>query len=202
MGYQYTDVTLCSEDRRFGKTDLGAAGFEGFFSTHKCNELCARMGLTHVAPEAAEAGSALRRTATSAIEIIRSRHLRERKRQRGVDTIEMQAAVKHGAKEAGHVPGTVKHIHNGVAVVTTDVGRHLVGITAFPTVKSRPIPLEAVNVDETLVCRDCKSEFAFSAGEQRFFKAKGWANKPIRCGQCREAKRPKLMDIANKPSSD
>ena len=43
----------------------------------------------------------------------------------------MQAAVKHGRKEPGNAPGSVRHSHNGVAVVTDR--EHRVGITAFPT---------------------------------------------------------------------
>ena len=69
--------------------------------------------------------------ATSAIEIIRSKHLAKRKRERDIDTRDMQAAIKHGRKEAGSMPGRVKHTYNGVAVVTD--GEHRVGITAFPT---------------------------------------------------------------------
>ena len=51
VGYTYTDVTLCSEVRRFGHTDMGQAGFEGFFRTHTCNELCVKLGLTRVSAE-------------------------------------------------------------------------------------------------------------------------------------------------------
>ena len=43
--------------------------------------------------------------------------------------------------------------------------------------------------DETWTCRDCGSEFGFSAREQRFFASKGFQNKPSRCAACRAAKR-------------
>ena len=36
--------------------------------------------------------------------------------------------------------------------------------------------------DEMLTCRDCNNEFAFTVGEQQFFKEKGFDNKPTRCG--------------------
>jgi len=130
VGYQYTDVTLCSEDRRFGSTDLGEKGFEAFFGTHKCNELCGRLGLTHVSPEGADGAAGSSSTATSAIQIIRTKHLNRRKRERDIETREMQAAVKHGRKEPGTGPGSIRHVHNGVAVVTD--GEHRVGITTFP----------------------------------------------------------------------
>lgn len=43
--------------------------------------------------------------------------------------------------------------------------------------------------DETLVCVECGKEFVFSAGEQAFYKEKGYMNKPKRCRECRNAKR-------------
>ena len=188
VGYQYTDVTLCSEDRRFGKTDLGAVAFEGFFSTHKCNELalCERLGLVSKAPIALGPGTARRNTATSAIEIIRSKHLSKRKRQRGVETIEMQAAVKHGQKEIESLSGRVKHTHNRVVVVTDTT--HKVGITTFAQKASRN---PFVGKDEVLTCRLCGTSFVFTLGEQNFFKTKS-LNKPSRCVQCRAAKRFKI----------
>jgi len=39
--------------------------------------------------------------------------------------------------------------------------------------------------DEMLQCRDCNAEFAFTVGEQQFFKEKGFDNKPTRCGVCK-----------------
>src|SRR3982074_662153 len=41
--------------------------------------------------------------------------------------------------------------------------------------------------DETLNCTDCNAPFTFSAGEQEFFAAKGFTNKPNRCPDCRAA---------------
>ena len=35
-------------------------------------------------------------------------------------------------------------------------------------------------VDETLVCKECGNEFVFTAGEQKFYKEKGFLNKPKR----------------------
>jgi CxxC-x17-CxxC domain-containing protein len=43
--------------------------------------------------------------------------------------------------------------------------------------------------DERLACTDCGNEFVFSAGEQEFFAAKGFQNKPNRCPDCRQARR-------------
>src|ERR1700751_5928790 len=42
--------------------------------------------------------------------------------------------------------------------------------------------------DETLNCVDCNAPFIFSAGEQEFFAAKGFTNKPNRCADCRAAR--------------
>ncbi|HHT15105.1 MAG: zinc-ribbon domain containing protein [Christensenellales bacterium] len=41
--------------------------------------------------------------------------------------------------------------------------------------------------DKTLVCRDCGSEFTFTAGEQEFYAEKGFQNEPSRCKNCRQA---------------
>lgn len=45
--------------------------------------------------------------------------------------------------------------------------------------------------DENLICRECGKEFVFTAGEQEFFAEKGLKNKPVRCPECRAAKREK-----------
>ena len=42
-------------------------------------------------------------------------------------------------------------------------------------------------VDEMLICADCGRQFAFTAGEQKFYEFKGFANKPTRCVDCRAA---------------
>lgn len=39
--------------------------------------------------------------------------------------------------------------------------------------------------DKTLVCKDCGSEFLFSAAEQEFYAEKGFQNEPARCRSCR-----------------
>ena len=51
------------------------------------------------------------------------------------------------------------------------------------------IGMEEEFVDETLVCKDCGNEFVFTAGEQRFYKEKGFMNKPKSCKACRDAKK-------------
>jgi CxxC-x17-CxxC domain-containing protein len=43
--------------------------------------------------------------------------------------------------------------------------------------------------DETLNCVDCNAPFTFSSGEQEFFAAKGFTNKPNRCPDCRAARK-------------
>ena len=44
-------------------------------------------------------------------------------------------------------------------------------------------------VDETLVCKECGNEFVFTAGEQAFYKEKGFQNKPKSCKACRDARK-------------
>ena len=43
--------------------------------------------------------------------------------------------------------------------------------------------------DKTLSCRDCNNEFIFTVGEQEFYKEKGFENEPVRCPDCRRAKK-------------
>lgn len=43
--------------------------------------------------------------------------------------------------------------------------------------------------DKTLTCRDCSSEFTFTASEQEFYAEKGFENEPSRCPDCRAARK-------------
>ena len=43
--------------------------------------------------------------------------------------------------------------------------------------------------DETLVCKDCGQEFVFTAGEQEFYAERGFENTPLRCRDCRNARK-------------
>lgn len=45
--------------------------------------------------------------------------------------------------------------------------------------------------DKTLVCRECGSEFVFSASEQEFYAEKGFTNEPGRCPKCRAERKQK-----------
>lgn len=43
--------------------------------------------------------------------------------------------------------------------------------------------------DKTLTCRDCGTDFVFTASEQDFFAEKGFTNEPGRCPSCRAARK-------------
>jgi CxxC-x17-CxxC domain-containing protein len=43
--------------------------------------------------------------------------------------------------------------------------------------------------DKTLTCRDCGSEFTWTAGEQEFYQSRGLVNQPGRCPNCRQARK-------------
>lgn len=43
--------------------------------------------------------------------------------------------------------------------------------------------------DKVLVCADCGGEFVFTAGEQEFYREKGFQNEPKRCPDCRRRRR-------------
>ncbi len=42
---------------------------------------------------------------------------------------------------------------------------------------------------KTIVCVDCSNEFAFSAGEQKYYRDQGFTNQPKRCPNCRVVRR-------------
>ena len=43
--------------------------------------------------------------------------------------------------------------------------------------------------DKKIICKDCGKEFIFTVGEQEFFKEKGFENDPVRCPDCRRARK-------------
>ena len=55
------------------------------------------------------------------------------------------------------------------------------------------------NGDRQMHCADCKSRFIFDAGEQRFFKEKGFSD-PIRCPKCRKKTKAKMKHRPKKKS--
>lgn len=43
--------------------------------------------------------------------------------------------------------------------------------------------------DKKITCKDCGKEFVFTVGEQEFYKEKGFENSPVRCPECRKARK-------------
>ena len=43
--------------------------------------------------------------------------------------------------------------------------------------------------DKKIICKDCGKEFDFTVGEQEFYKEKGFDNEPVRCPDCRRARK-------------
>ncbi|MBS7020735.1 MAG: zinc-ribbon domain-containing protein [Firmicutes bacterium] len=43
--------------------------------------------------------------------------------------------------------------------------------------------------DEVITCKDCGTEFTFSAKDQAFYDQMGFKNKPVRCKACRDKKK-------------
>ncbi|MBI2935206.1 MAG: zinc-ribbon domain-containing protein, partial [Chloroflexi bacterium] len=43
--------------------------------------------------------------------------------------------------------------------------------------------------DKTLTCRECGTQFIFTAGEQEFYQQRGLLNEPARCPTCRATRR-------------
>ncbi|MGL5149003.1 MAG: zinc-ribbon domain-containing protein [Clostridium sp.] len=48
--------------------------------------------------------------------------------------------------------------------------------------------------DRNIVCKDCGKEFVFTVGEQEFYKEKGFENDPVRCPDCRRARKNQKMN--------
>lgn len=46
--------------------------------------------------------------------------------------------------------------------------------------------------DKKITCRDCGKEFIFTVGEQEFYKEKGFENEPVRCPECRKARKQRF----------
>ena len=44
--------------------------------------------------------------------------------------------------------------------------------------------------NKVIVCKDCGKEFTFTTGEQEFYAEQGF-NEPVRCKECRQAKKDK-----------
>lgn len=52
--------------------------------------------------------------------------------------------------------------------------------------------------DQTIKCRDCGKEFVFTARDQEFFAQKGFTNNPTRCKDCRNNRKKKVEEAANR----
>ena len=50
------------------------------------------------------------------------------------------------------------------------------------------MPETTTTADQNLTCRDCKSSFVFTVGEQKFFAEKSFSP-PTRCKACRQARK-------------
>ncbi len=48
--------------------------------------------------------------------------------------------------------------------------------------------------ERTIVCRDCGRSFPFTVEEQEFFAQKGFTNDPVRCPECRAARKAERGD--------
>ena len=54
--------------------------------------------------------------------------------------------------------------------------------------------------DQTLTCRDCNQQFAFTASEQDFYAQRGFSN-PLRCPSCRASRKAARGDSGGGYSS-
>ncbi len=43
--------------------------------------------------------------------------------------------------------------------------------------------------DKKIICKECGKEFIFTVREQEFYRDMGFNNEPVRCKECRDAKK-------------
>lgn len=53
--------------------------------------------------------------------------------------------------------------------------------------------------DMFLTCRECGKTFVFTAGEQEFYAQKGFLNDPVRCPDCRRARKQAMKQRERRP---
>lgn len=53
--------------------------------------------------------------------------------------------------------------------------------------------------DETKTCVDCRCQFIFTVGEQKFFEEKGFTDPPKRCKPCRDIRKAQKAVDAGLP---
>ena len=68
-------------------------------------------------------------TATSAVTIESTHHLRQRREERDINKKELQQAIKHGVSSRDQATGHLQFFHNGICFVTDSTGK--VGITSW-----------------------------------------------------------------------
>ena len=63
-------------------------------------------------------------------------------------------------------------------------------------IKIRPMDFKEVYEmeDKKIICKDCEKEFIFTVGEQEFYKEKGFEIDPVRCPDCRRARKSQKMN--------
>ncbi|SKA81476.1 Probable zinc-ribbon domain-containing protein [Caloramator quimbayensis] len=70
------------------------------------------------------------------------------------------------------------------------MGNNINGDLIHKVLIPNPKPQEVYKMpDKTIVCKDCNKEFVFTEGEQEFYKEKGFQNEPLRCPECRKARK-------------
>ena len=55
--------------------------------------------------------------------------------------------------------------------------------------------------DKVIVCKDCGKEFTFTVRDQKFYKEMGFTNEPVRCKECRAAKKARKQEEQNHSSN-
>jgi hypothetical protein len=88
------------------------------------------------------------------------------------DTAEVSSA------DAWSTEALLRMAHSSVTLTPADAAEQTLAVTD--------------SLGRMVHCRDCGADFLFAKGEEEFFRRKGWTSVPVRCKECRAAKKARV----------
>lgn len=83
-------------------------------------------------------------------------------------------------RRLGHIESSLNVLASALQTLSVSI-RH--ETSATDSSRPREVPLR----DQQMTCRECGRSFVWTAGEQRYYREKGF-EPPVRCEECRKAK--------------
>lgn len=118
----------------------------------------------------------------------------------GRSTVELENKLRGLTKHVTHLSKQFAHEESLLQMKETTARAAETSAKAMRsarTPEADPAPMKPRLEDTTLQCCDCECDFVFSGGDQAFFARNGFAA-PVRCTECRAAKkaaRPQPQEI-------